>query len=152
MLLKTFKSKKLGQSAARWGKPIVAVISINDVGWIIQLTQIVPDVHLSAQSADLDDSLTKEVIWLPLELLLHTRLYIVVLIPNSHLDAVWRVVTFTEQTERESEPQLPNIGVTLTVGQEEQMSYYHDSLNIKSVKQNKSSYILINQQKADRKV
>lgn len=142
---------QLSQSSARRGKPIVAGRSINDVDWINQLTQIVPDVHLSAESADLDDSLTEEVIWLPLELLLHTRFDVVVLVPYSHLDAVWGVVTFTKQTERESEPQL-NIGVALTVGQEEQMSYYHDSLNIKSVKQNKSSYILFNHQKADWKV
>lgn len=55
---------------------------------LIQLTQIVPDIHLSTQSADLDDSLTKEVVGLPLELLLHARLNVVILIPHTHLDAV----------------------------------------------------------------
>lgn len=55
---------------------------------LIQLTQIVPDVHLSTQSSDLDDGLAKKVIGLPLEFLLHTRLNVVVLIPHTHLDAV----------------------------------------------------------------
>ena len=55
-------------------------------------TQIVPDVHLSAQRSDLDDGLTQEVVRLPLELLLHARLDVVVLVPHAHLDAVRRVV------------------------------------------------------------
>lgn len=54
----------------------------------IQLTQIIPDVHLSAQSADLDDGLTEEVVGLAFELLLHTRLNVIIFIPHSHLDAV----------------------------------------------------------------
>lgn len=65
----------------------------------VRLTQIVPDIHLSAQSADLDDRLTKEVIGLPLELLLHAGLDVVILIPNAHLDAVRGVVTFAKETE-----------------------------------------------------
>lgn len=96
--LKTSKSEKLGQ--VRWGELISAVRSYSTCDY--KLTQIVPDVHLSAQGADLDDSLTEEVVRLPLELLLHARLNVVVLVPHTHLDAVWGVVTFTE-TDRESD-------------------------------------------------
>lgn len=100
----------------------------------IQLTQIVPDIHLSAQSADLDDSLTKEIIGLPLELLLHAGLDVVILIPNTHLDAVWGVVTFTKETEPKNKPRLPNIDVTLAAGRGDPMSYYHDSFGIREWK------------------
>lgn len=62
---------------------------------IIPLTQIVPDIHLSAQSADLNNSLAQEVIRLSLELLLYSRLDIIIFIPHTHLDPVRRVVTFT---------------------------------------------------------
>lgn len=99
---------------------------LHDVG-SIQLTQIVPDIHFSAQSADLDDSLTEEVIGLPLELLLHPGLDVVILIPNTHLDAVWGVVTFTKEAEPKNEPRLPNIGVTLAAGRGDPMSYYHST-------------------------
>lgn len=34
-------------------------------------TQVVPDVHLSTQSSDLNDALTQKVIRLPLQTLLH---------------------------------------------------------------------------------
>lgn len=96
----------------------------------IQLTQIVPDIHLSAQSADLDDGLTKEIIGLPLELLLHAGLDVIILIPNTHLDAVWGVVTFTKETEPKNKPRLPNTGVTLAAGRANPLSYYHDSFDI----------------------
>lgn len=63
----------------------------------LPLTQVVPDVHLSAQGADLDDGLAEEVVRLPLELLLHAGLDVVVLVPHSHLDAVGGVVTLAER-------------------------------------------------------
>lgn len=62
-------------------------------------TQIVPHVHLSAQRADLDDGLAQKVVRLPLELLLHARLDVVVLVPHSHLDAVRGVVALAGGTE-----------------------------------------------------
>lgn len=93
---------------------------------MISLTEIIPDVHLSAQSADLDNSLTEEVVWLTLEFLFHTRLNVIILIPHSHLDAVWGVVTLTAQTEPQNQPRF-----TLIVGQQHQMDYYADSLNMK---------------------
>lgn len=48
------------------------------------LTQVVPDVHLSAERSDLDDGLSQEVVRLSFETLLHTGLNIIVLIPHSH--------------------------------------------------------------------
>lgn len=66
----------------------------------IGLTQIVPHIHLAAQRADLDDGLTQEVVGLPLELLLHARLDVVVLVPHSHFDAVRGVVALAGGTEK----------------------------------------------------
>lgn len=67
----------------------------------VKLTQVVPHVHLSTQSADLDDGLPEEVVGLPLELLLHARLDVIVLIPHSYLDAIRGVVAFTTETPQE---------------------------------------------------
>lgn len=64
----------------------------------IELTQIVPHVHLSAQRANFDDGLTQKVVRLPLELLLHAGLDVIVLVPHSHLDAVRGVVAFAVGT------------------------------------------------------
>jgi len=99
--LKTSGSEKLGHTNGnvRWKRNKLLMSA-----WpreTVQLTQIVPDVHLSAQSADLDDGLAEEVVRLPFELLLYARLNVVVLVPHAHLDAVGGVVTFTE-TNRES--------------------------------------------------
>lgn len=60
-----------------------------------KLTQIVPDVHLAAQRPHLDDTLAQEVVRLPLETLLHSRLDVVVLIPYTHFDPVGGVVALT---------------------------------------------------------
>lgn len=57
-------------------------------------TQVVPDIHLSAQRSDLYDGLTQEVVRLPFEVLLHPGLDVVVLVPHSDLDAIGGVVTF----------------------------------------------------------
>ena len=52
------------------------------------LTQVVPDVHLSAEGPDLDDALAQEVIRLPLQTLLHAGLDVIVLVPHTHFDPV----------------------------------------------------------------
>lgn len=59
------------------------------------LTQVVPDVHFTAQSSYLDDGLTEEVVRLTFELLLYSGLNIVVLVPHAHFDPIGRVVTLT---------------------------------------------------------
>lgn len=59
------------------------------------LTQVVPDVHLSTQRPDFDDTLAQEVIRLPLETLLHPRLDVVVLVPYAHFDPVGGIVALT---------------------------------------------------------
>lgn len=61
-------------------------------------TQVVPDVHLSAQSSDLNDALTQKVIGLPLQTLLHTRLDVIVFIPNPQLDTVRWIVALAAET------------------------------------------------------
>lgn len=61
-------------------------------------TQVVPDVHLSTQSSDLDDALTQEVVGLPLQALLHPWLDVIVFIPDPQLDAIWRVVALAVAT------------------------------------------------------
>lgn len=53
-----------------------------------RLTQVVPHVHLSAQSSDFDDALAQEIIRFPFETLFHPRLDIVILIPHTHFDSV----------------------------------------------------------------
>lgn len=65
-------------------------------------TKIVPDVHLSAERADLDDGLAQEIIRLAFEMLLHPRLDVVVLVPHAHLDAVGGVVAFAALCTREA--------------------------------------------------
>ncbi len=55
-------------------------------------TQVVPDVHLAGQRAHLDDGLSQEVVRLSRQFLPQLRLEVVVLVPDSHLDAVRRVV------------------------------------------------------------
>lgn len=89
---KTTRGIQLDQSAG-WSKLTAGSWAINV--HIIPLTQIVPDIHLSTQSADLDNSLAQEVIGLSFELLLYSRLDVVIFIPHTHLDPVWGVVTFT---------------------------------------------------------
>ncbi len=59
------------------------------------LTQVVPDVHFTAQSSNLNDSLTEEIIRLSFELLLYSGLNIIILVPNAHFDPIGRVVTLT---------------------------------------------------------
>lgn len=59
-----------------------------------KLTQVVPNVHLPTQSADFDDGLTQEVIALTFEPLFHSRLDVVILVPNTNFDAIRRVVAF----------------------------------------------------------
>lgn len=69
-------------------------------------TQIVPDVHFAAERAHLDDGLAQEVVRLALEMLLHPRLDVVVLVPHAHLDAVGGVVAlaaWAQAEESESE-------------------------------------------------
>lgn len=56
--------------------------------YLEKLTQVVPNVHLSAQSAHFNNGLTQEVITLTLEPLFYTRLDVVVLVPHTNLDAV----------------------------------------------------------------
>lgn len=96
---KTTRGIQLDQSAG-WSKLTAGSWAINV--HIIPLTQIVPDIHLSAQSADLDNSLAQEVIGLSFELLLYSRLDIIIFIPHAHLDPVWGVVTFTKDKTRAS--------------------------------------------------
>lgn len=96
---KTSRGIQLDQSA-RWSKVAAGSWAINVD--IIPLTQIVPDIHLSAQSADLDNSLAQEVIGLSFELLLYSRLDIIIFIPDAHLDPVWGVVTFTRDKTKAS--------------------------------------------------
>ena len=62
-------------------------------------TQVVPDVHLSAQSSDLDDALAQEVVRLSLQALLYSWLDVIVFVPNSQLDTVWWVVALAVETE-----------------------------------------------------
>lgn len=62
-------------------------------------TEIVPDVHLSAERADLDDGLAQEIVRFTFEMLLHPRLDVVVLVPHAHLDAVGGVVTFAASAQ-----------------------------------------------------
>lgn len=62
-------------------------------------TEIVPDVHLSAECADLDDGLAQEIVRFTFEMLLHPRLDVVVLVPHAHLDAVGGVVTFAASAQ-----------------------------------------------------
>lgn len=71
-----------------------------------KLTQVVPNVHLPAQSPDFDDGLSQEVITLTFEPLFDTRLDVVVLVPHSNLDAVRRVVAFTGWNEETMENTL----------------------------------------------
>lgn len=52
------------------------------------LTQVVPDVHFSAQRSDFNDALAQEIIRFPLQSLLHPRLDVVILIPHTHFDSV----------------------------------------------------------------
>lgn len=59
-----------------------------------QHTQIVPNIHLSAERANLDDGLAQEVVGLALEVLLHPWLDVVIFIPNAHLYSVGSVVAF----------------------------------------------------------
>lgn len=63
------------------------------MAWL--LTQVVPDVHFSAQSSNLDDGLTEEIIRLSFELLLYSGLNIIILVPYAHFDPIGRVVTLT---------------------------------------------------------
>lgn len=60
-----------------------------------KLTQVVPNVHLAAQSPDFDDGLTQEVVTLTFKPLFHAWLDVVILVPHAYLDAVWWVVAFT---------------------------------------------------------
>ena len=60
-----------------------------------ELTQVVPNVHLPTERPDLNDGLAQEVIALSLEPLLHARLDVVVLVPDTHLDPVGGVVALT---------------------------------------------------------
>lgn len=62
-------------------------------------TEIVPDVHLSAERADLDDGLAQEIVRFTFEMLLHPRLDVIVLVPHAHLDAVGGVVTFAASAQ-----------------------------------------------------
>lgn len=52
------------------------------------LTQVVPDVHFSTQRSNFDDTLTQEIIRLPLQTLLHSGLDVIVFVPNPNFDAV----------------------------------------------------------------
>lgn len=61
-------------------------------------TQVVPDVHLSTESSDLNDALTQKVIGLPLQALLHPWLDVIIFIPDPQLDAIWRVVALAAET------------------------------------------------------
>ena len=61
-------------------------------GLVRPLLQVVPDVHLARERPDLDDRLAEEVVRLAGELLTELRLQVVVLVPNSDLDPVRRVV------------------------------------------------------------
>lgn len=60
----------------------------------LRLTQVVPDVHLSAQSPHFNDGLTQEVVALAFEPLLDPRFDVVVFVPHADLDSVRRVVAF----------------------------------------------------------
>lgn len=63
--------------------------------WSCFLTQVVPDVHFATQCPDLDDGLAKEIIGLPLQALLYSRLDVIILIPYTYFNAVRRVVALT---------------------------------------------------------
>lgn len=59
----------------------------------VKRTEIVPDVHLSAQHAHLDDGLTQEIIRFFLKVLLHSGLYIIIFIPHTDFDTVCGIMT-----------------------------------------------------------
>lgn len=61
---------------------------------LASLTQVVPHIHLAAEGPHLDDCLPQKVVRLPLEPLLHAGFDVIVLIPDTYLDAVRGVVTF----------------------------------------------------------
>lgn len=61
------------------------------------LTQVVPDVHFSAQRSNFNDALAEEIVRFPFETLLHSRLDVVILIPHTHFNSVGGIVAFTER-------------------------------------------------------
>lgn len=78
-----------GPSLARPGSPAQAAApSQGEPRQRQPLTQVVPDVHLPTQRAHLDDGLPQEVVGLALQPLLDAGLDVIVLIPDSHFDAV----------------------------------------------------------------
>ena len=64
-----------------------------------QFTQIIPHVHLAAQSAHFNDGLAQEVVRFAGQLLPQPGLEIIVLVPDADFDAIWRVVAFTVAAE-----------------------------------------------------
>lgn len=63
-------------------------------------TQVVPDVHFSAQRSHFNDALAQEIIRFPLQTLLHLGLDVVVLVPDAHFDSVGEVVALAEIRRR----------------------------------------------------
>lgn len=53
-----------------------------------QLTQVIPDIHFSAQRSDFNDALSQEIVRFPLQTLLHSGLDVIIFIPHSHFDSV----------------------------------------------------------------
>lgn len=71
-----------------------------NAGLVRPFLQIVPNVHLAGESANLDDGLAQEVIRFSGELLSQLGLEVVVFVPNANLDAIRRVVTFAKRRSR----------------------------------------------------
>lgn len=59
------------------------------------LTEVVPHIHFSAQSANFNDCLPQEIIRLAFQPLLDTRLDVIIFIPHSHLDPVRGIMALT---------------------------------------------------------
>lgn len=85
------------------------------------LTQVVPDIHLSAQRSDLNDALTQEVIRLSLQTLLYPRLDVIVFVPDTHLDSVWRIVALADKKQEITLSCLRNWWATLSNVHENRM-------------------------------
>lgn len=67
----------------------------SNISWLSLLTQIIPDIHLSTQRSNFNDSLAKEIIRLSLQPLLYSGFDVIILIPHTYLNSIGRVVALT---------------------------------------------------------
>lgn len=63
------------------------------------LTKVIPDVHFSTQCPNFNYTLAQEIIRFSLETLLHPRLNVIILIPHTHFNSVWRIVALTSEKQ-----------------------------------------------------